>query len=929
MTKLRIATLYVYAMRIFFWILLLILTANPLSAQFFYDESCRGTTGNFTCYGNAPGYTASFASNPDASGSGWLRLTNSVITQMGYVLLDKSFPSTMGVTMEFDFKVWGGGSTPADGFSIFLYDGDPGKTFTIGSIGGCLGYTDLKPAYLGIGIDEYGNFSNEWGGPVGNGGTSGKTTLRKNAIIVRDATYTYVAGTGANLNPPISGVTVVASTSNTRPDDDSFYRRVRIEIEPVTGGMKVTVYLKTSTTGDFTKIIGPANVIQPTPSILKMGFAAATGGSYANHEVRDVVIRTPGDLNVFKNSPSCANYKDSVTINTVITNNMNYGVQGITMKDTLPAGFYIRGGSPVVTSSYRGAAAVPTPSVISNFTKATLIDGRTECTYTISANADTYVYVTYNGGFDVCPLSMTYVSGAKAVPPVTLIGATTKYASVTGCVRNLENDTVVVFKNDSITFNVCNNDVWCNAQRDTVKNSGLRLGTLRKNNSDGSFTYKANNVGVDSVSYYAKCGTDSAAAKVYMLVINPNAKKYVACQNAEVKMGFTDIPNVTYRWYSVSTGGTIITTDTTYTVTKNAADIETWWVEPVYKNKPLLPRIKVELTLSESCGGNPVSCVTSGALLFKEDFGGNDPSDPKDKPTGIPQVINYNYVTGTIIDGSYSITKENATPYDWYKMTDHTYPGDNKRGYFAAFNATSNFGQFYERTISNLCAGMKLYFSAWIVSLCISDGANPAKVNHLFLLEDMYGNILAQYNTGNVPDGVGQWKNYGFSFVVPDGENTIILRIINNASSGTGNNFGLDDIEIRLCSPAVTLVDTPKDTLVCKGLSPVLTVLSAKFTNDGTFFKPDNNLVARWYRLDLSKDPNTETVWMQMGGDIIFNHEKFDFKLNVTDVGYYRLAVADQSHINSYNCRSMSDVIKVATKDCYIKVNPKNRVEFK
>ncbi|MDR0505315.1 MAG: hypothetical protein LBH32_00645 [Dysgonamonadaceae bacterium] len=923
MTKEFNKTINIHAMRMFLTLLLPIVTITTVSAQFFYDESCRNTTGNFTCYGNAPGYTASFASNPDASGSGWLRLTNPFTKQMGYVLLDKSFPSTMGVTMEFDFKVWGGGTTPAaDGFCIFLYDGDPGKTFNIGVNGGALGYIDLIPAYLGIGIDEYGNFSSP---DVGYGGPGAK----KNSIVIRNASYVYVAGTGEDLKPPLSINTVLASTSSTRPDDASFYRRVRIEIEPVTGGMKVTVYLKTSTTGDFTKIIGPENVIQPTPSILKMGFAAATGSYYANHEVRDVVIRTPGDLNVFKNSPACANYKDSVTINTVITNNMNYGVQGITVKDTLPAGFYIRGGTPVVTSSYRGGAPTVTPGAMSSFTKTTLIDGRTECTYTISANADTYVYVTYNGGFDVCPPSMTCVSGAKAVPPVTLIGATTKYASVTGCVRNLENDTVVVFKNDSITFNVCNNDVWCNAQRDTVKNSGLRLGTLRKNNSDGSFTYKANNVGVDSVSYYAKCGTDSAAAKVYMLVINPNAKKYVACQNAMVKMGFSDIPNVTYRWYSVSTGGTIITTATTYTVTKNAADIETWWVEPVYKNKPLLPRIKVELELSKSCGNaNVVDCITSGTLLFKEDFGGNDSNDPKDKPTSIPQVQGYTYDVNLNSNGTYTITKENPTPHvAWFNATDHTYPGDNTRGYFAAFDATKSEGQFYEYTINNLCAEMNLYFSSWIVSLC--HAAQMDKVNHLFILEDQHGNVLAQYNTGNIPDGIDQWRNYGFSFTVPEGESSVKLKIINNTTGSTGNDFGLDDIEIRLCAPTVTLVDTPNDMLVCKGLSPVLTVLKAKFTNDGTFFKPDNNLVARWYRLDLSKDPNMETVWTQTGSDIIFNHEKLDFTFNVTDVGYYRLAVADQSHINSYNCRSMSDVIKVTSKNCYIKVNPQNMIELK
>jgi hypothetical protein len=50
-------------------------------------------------------------------------------------------------------------------------------------------------------------------------------------------------------------------------------------MEPIFGGMAVTVYLKTEMTSDFVKIIGPADVIQPTPPTLRLGFAASTGSS--------------------------------------------------------------------------------------------------------------------------------------------------------------------------------------------------------------------------------------------------------------------------------------------------------------------------------------------------------------------------------------------------------------------------------------------------------------------------------------------------------------------------------------------------------------------------------------------------------------------------------------------------------------------------
>jgi hypothetical protein len=96
-----------------------------LSAQFYYNEPCTGTTGQFALNGGAV-YTAGAGIDP--VGDGWLRLTTNAEGLKGYVVFDQTFPSTMGATIEFDFKVW----TPsectwgiADGFSVFLFNGHP------------------------------------------------------------------------------------------------------------------------------------------------------------------------------------------------------------------------------------------------------------------------------------------------------------------------------------------------------------------------------------------------------------------------------------------------------------------------------------------------------------------------------------------------------------------------------------------------------------------------------------------------------------------------------------------------------------------------------------------------------------------------------------------------------------------------------------
>ncbi|HMR19337.1 MAG TPA: hypothetical protein PKA53_08565, partial [Sphingobacterium sp.] len=40
-------------------------------------------------------------------GDGWLRLTEAQRNQFGYAIINKSFPSTIGVEVDFEFVVWG------------------------------------------------------------------------------------------------------------------------------------------------------------------------------------------------------------------------------------------------------------------------------------------------------------------------------------------------------------------------------------------------------------------------------------------------------------------------------------------------------------------------------------------------------------------------------------------------------------------------------------------------------------------------------------------------------------------------------------------------------------------------------------------------------------------------------------------------------
>jgi type IV pilus assembly protein PilY1 len=123
---------------------------------------------------------------PDAVGSGALRLTNGDVqgfehglngnNQTGAVVSNFSFPTRQGLQVTFRTVTYGGNGfgpqrTGADGIAFFL--SDSAKPPTVGAPGGSLGYTcqngnplapngmgGVQGAYLGIGIDEYGNFGN-------------------------------------------------------------------------------------------------------------------------------------------------------------------------------------------------------------------------------------------------------------------------------------------------------------------------------------------------------------------------------------------------------------------------------------------------------------------------------------------------------------------------------------------------------------------------------------------------------------------------------------------------------------------------------------------------------------------------------------------------------------------------------------------------
>src|ERR1700677_3705638 len=133
---------------------------------------------------------------PDPAGSGAFQITDNDKQESGFGLFTRPLDTSKGIEVDFDFfqhdaHTYNGRG--GDGIAFFLMNGAASPA-TAGDAGGSLGYRNLPGGLIGIGFDEYGNFSNpQWGGTGGPG-------LTPNSVVLRGADstgYQYIAGVKA------------------------------------------------------------------------------------------------------------------------------------------------------------------------------------------------------------------------------------------------------------------------------------------------------------------------------------------------------------------------------------------------------------------------------------------------------------------------------------------------------------------------------------------------------------------------------------------------------------------------------------------------------------------------------------------------------------------------------------------------------------
>ncbi|MCX9133315.1 MSHA biogenesis protein MshQ [Aeromonas veronii] len=222
--------------------------------------------------------------------SGRLRLTQAAGNQSTSTTYQRLFPAANNlVTITFNHYAYGGNG--ADGMAVVLSDAT--VTPQPGAFGGPLGY-GFKPGipgfaggWLGVGLDEFGNYS-------GEGGTT-NVGQRRQSVVIRGsgsgtAGYRYLRGTCNNgasntntacLNPRVDG-------------NGSANHKYQLTIDSRVSGQSM-VKIERDTGSGYVTLIDSFNAQSQSgqtqvPSDFLLSLTGSTGGSTNIHELDNVQI---------------------------------------------------------------------------------------------------------------------------------------------------------------------------------------------------------------------------------------------------------------------------------------------------------------------------------------------------------------------------------------------------------------------------------------------------------------------------------------------------------------------------------------------------------------------------------------------------------------------------------------------------------------
>ncbi|RFS20711.1 DUF11 domain-containing protein [Chitinophaga silvatica] len=318
-------------------------------------------------------------------------------------------------------------------------------------------------------------------------------------------------------------------------------------------------------------------------------------------------------------------------------------------------------------------------------------------------------------------------------------------------------------------------------------------------------------------------------------------------------------------------------------------------------------------TIAQSCTGS------LGDPIFKETFGNAGTTvRPTLGPPLAAGTTTYTYYSPATVSrpvgpypGQYTISNTTRGYNNTYFVDrpDHT-TGDFT-GYCMVVDANATPDQFYQRTITGLCAGTTFEFSAWIMNINPQSGVSkPSLRFDIMDANDPNGTPLASVSTGQVSyQSPGTWVRQAGVFRMPSTTSSVILKIFSNTPSSNGNDLALDDIAFAACGPPITF--TQGSGPVCKGGTATLDVSLPAGSYSSYFFQLQRRLLGATDWTDVGSVVNN-------GGN---NQHTFSVPNAVGGYEYRVVAAGGTTEISNVNCRVTSSPIELKVIDFTVSIS--------
>jgi FtsP/CotA-like multicopper oxidase with cupredoxin domain len=238
----------------------------------------------------------------DPAGQGALQLTSNAVSLNAMLVTKSSFPTANGLQVTFTDYAFNSASSGGDGMTFFFTDASQPAPAAFGVGGAALGYANrtlstsepaapgIANAYVGVGLDEDGNFSNPASNLTGGPGKISETVAARGASATG---WQYLGGvtkaSGAATSLPFH---LDQPTATTRPSNAPTIQAtllanglLTVAIDIHDGNGFVTYYSQS--------IVG-VNGQPAVPANVYFGFSASSGSTTNRHQVTGLIISANG-----------------------------------------------------------------------------------------------------------------------------------------------------------------------------------------------------------------------------------------------------------------------------------------------------------------------------------------------------------------------------------------------------------------------------------------------------------------------------------------------------------------------------------------------------------------------------------------------------------------------------------------------------------